>query len=129
MAGHKDRYVRKQAADALGVAFSQLPDKTLAWQDLVRLTQDEDIFVREELQVSEKRGTFHRSRLHMMQFSRVIQGIDLLATNLKNIVVLVFIYGVGCYLYSFFNYLVTNTLLLSEGAIYSGTRKIYCYKN
>jgi len=37
MAADEDRYVRREAANALGEAFSQVPDKTLAWQDLHRL--------------------------------------------------------------------------------------------
>ena len=46
MAADEDRYVRLEAANALGKAFSQVPDKTLAWQDLIRLTQDGDSDVR-----------------------------------------------------------------------------------
>ena len=40
--------VRWKAADALGTAFSQVPDKDQAWQDLLSLTQDEDSYVRVE---------------------------------------------------------------------------------
>ena len=42
----ENRDVRKRATDALGQAFSQVPDKTQAWQDLHRLTQDGDSSVR-----------------------------------------------------------------------------------
>ena len=38
--------MRRSAAYALGTAFSRVPDKNLAWQDLHRLTQDEDSDVR-----------------------------------------------------------------------------------
>ncbi len=41
-----DSSVRYRAAVALGASFSDVPDKTLAWQDLHRLTQDDDSFVR-----------------------------------------------------------------------------------
>ena len=33
--------VRSSAAFALGSAFSQVPDKQQAWNDLIRLTNDE----------------------------------------------------------------------------------------
>jgi chromosome segregation ATPase len=42
----EDRFVRSGAADALGKAFSQVPDKSQAWQDLNKLTQDKNWFVR-----------------------------------------------------------------------------------
>ena len=42
MAADENSYVRQRAANALGAAFSHVPDKTLAWQDLIRLTQDKD---------------------------------------------------------------------------------------
>ena len=38
--------MRGRAADALGAAFGHVPDKDQAWQDLIRLTQDEDSNVR-----------------------------------------------------------------------------------
>ena len=38
--------VRSKAASALGSAFSQVPDKQQAWNDLHRLTTDEDVDVR-----------------------------------------------------------------------------------
>ena len=38
--------VRSVAADALGSSFALLPDKTQGWQDLLRLTQDQDSDVR-----------------------------------------------------------------------------------
>jgi HEAT repeat protein len=38
--------VRKRAVDSLGTAFSQIPNKEQAWQDLHKLTQDEDRDVR-----------------------------------------------------------------------------------
>ncbi|MCX6674426.1 MAG: HEAT repeat domain-containing protein [Methanothrix sp.] len=41
-----DSSVRWGAADALGSAFSQVPSKDQAWQDLHKLTQDEDHSVR-----------------------------------------------------------------------------------
>jgi HEAT repeat protein/nucleoside phosphorylase len=40
--------VRSQAAEALGKAFAQVPDKTMAWKDLLRLTQDDDSNVRSQ---------------------------------------------------------------------------------
>ena len=47
MVGDADRDVRRRAAYSLGAAlFSHVPDKTLAWQDLVRLTADKDSKVR-----------------------------------------------------------------------------------
>ena len=39
--------VRWDAADALGSAFAFLPDKDQGWQDLHRLTQDQDSYVRQ----------------------------------------------------------------------------------
>jgi hypothetical protein len=38
--------VRRRASGALGPAFSHVPDKAQAWQDLVKLTQNEDRDVR-----------------------------------------------------------------------------------
>jgi len=46
MAADEDSEVRGRAASVLGEAFSQVPDKTLAWQDLHRLMGDEDSSVR-----------------------------------------------------------------------------------
>jgi len=46
MAEDEDSFVRLVAAGDLGRAFSLVPDKTMAWQDLHRLTGDEDRFVR-----------------------------------------------------------------------------------
>jgi len=45
MAQNEDSAVRRGAAEALGAAFSHVPDKTLAWQDLHRLTADEHSYV------------------------------------------------------------------------------------
>ena len=46
MAQDEDSNVRRSAADALGSAFSQVPNKDQAWEDLHRLAQDEDKNVR-----------------------------------------------------------------------------------
>jgi HEAT repeat protein/nucleoside phosphorylase/uncharacterized protein (UPF0305 family) len=46
--GDEESDVQWGAANALGAAFSQVPDKTLAWQDLHRLTGDEDSSVRRQ---------------------------------------------------------------------------------
>ncbi|WP_214083635.1 sister chromatid cohesion protein PDS5, partial [Methanothrix sp.] len=43
-----DSNVRSQAAGALGKAFAQVLDKTMAWKDLQRLTQDDDSNVRSQ---------------------------------------------------------------------------------
>ena len=40
--------VRYRAAKALGSVFSEVPDKEQAWNDLVRLTNDEDGRVRSQ---------------------------------------------------------------------------------
>ena len=42
----KTVHVRYSAASALGSAFSHVPDKQQAWNDLHRLTNDEDSYVR-----------------------------------------------------------------------------------
>ena len=42
----EDEEVRRNAADALGLAFAFVPDKDKAWEDLRRLTQDKDEHVR-----------------------------------------------------------------------------------
>jgi HEAT repeat protein len=46
MVSSKEIKGRRKAADALGSVFALLPDKLQGWQDLVRLTQDQDSDVR-----------------------------------------------------------------------------------
>ncbi|MFQ6063682.1 MAG: HEAT repeat domain-containing protein, partial [Methanosarcinales archaeon] len=42
----KDSKVRWSATHAIGDAFASIPNKELAWKDLIKLAQDEDWYVR-----------------------------------------------------------------------------------
>ncbi len=44
--GDKNSSVRRRATVALGTAFQHVPDKDVAWEDLIRLTGDVDRYVR-----------------------------------------------------------------------------------
>jgi len=43
--------VRPNVVSVMGISFSQVPDKTQAWQDIMSLTCDMDIEVRRKLQM------------------------------------------------------------------------------
>jgi hypothetical protein len=53
--------VRSGAADALGTAFQHVSDKDEAWEDLIRLTGDEDSSVRASANHSLGRGSIFRA--------------------------------------------------------------------
>ena len=48
-AQNEQKYARRDAARAIGLAFPYIPDKEQAWQDLHKLTQDEDGSVRRDV--------------------------------------------------------------------------------